>query len=169
MSRCPPISQVVPSIEPLISDVDLFSTLQTLYLVGSGDGGLSFRILTLDRSQSQHERLVSSHHQRVYTEGEKVAYLQHLRRTQPDFRHVSSNYGVIGFVRFTQGYYIHLLTKRSAVPVGMIGMHRIYSVLGTELFSITPSAPHSRAENRRKRSYTSLDLGKGDCFFFIHI
>ena len=98
----PPANPVTPSIEPLLSDVDLFSTPQALYLVGSADGGMSFRILTLDRIQSQDERLVSSQDRRLYTASEKAMFLGQLKKGHPNIRHLSSGHGVIGFVRFTQ-------------------------------------------------------------------
>ena len=65
----------------MISHVDLYATPRVLYLVGSADGGASFRILTLDRIQSEDERLVSSQDRRIYTATEKAMYEEQTKQT----------------------------------------------------------------------------------------
>ena len=157
------IESVVPAIEPLISHVDLYTTPQNMYLIGTADS-VGFRILTIDRVESEGEKLIFNMDMRVYTKEEKTRYLSQLSQLNPKLKHVSAGYGVLGFVRFTQGYYVHLLTKRSAHPIGTIGKHYIYSSLETKIFPVCTSLNSSSIEARHKKSYTSLDLGKGDCF-----
>ena len=52
----------------------------------------------------------------------------------------------VGFVRFTEGYYLILVTSRQ--KVAMIGSHAIYHVQGTAMIYI-PSEKASKPEEYR--------------------
>ena len=45
-----------------------------------------------------------------------------------------SSYGMIGFIRFLEGYYIVLITKR--LKVAMLGHHSVYKIEDTAMVYI---------------------------------
>ncbi|PVI03514.1 hypothetical protein DM02DRAFT_640542 [Periconia macrospinosa] len=67
-----------------------------------------------------------------------------------------STWGLLGFVRFTEAYYMLLITKRA--QVAMIGGHYIYQVDGTELKDRNPD------EARFLNILTNIDLTR---FFYF--
>lgn len=52
-------------------------------------------------------------------------------------RPITKAYGIVGFIRFLDCYYLTLITKR--LKVGSIGGCAIYSIKGTETFPIKPA------------------------------
>ncbi|CAJ0916949.1 7579_t:CDS:2 [Entrophospora sp. SA101] len=56
---------------------------------------------------------------------------------------VVTAYGIVGFIRFTEGYYISLITEKS--PVALIGGHYIYHIDNTVL---RPIGPNTRVEKK---------------------
>jgi hypothetical protein len=65
---------------------------------------------------------------------------------------------VLGFVRFQEGYYIVLITKRRRSAI--IGHHCIYKVEDTELFYIPNEdvrEPHPE-ESRYLKMFTAIDM-----------
>lgn len=46
-------------------------------------------------------------------------------------------HGIFGFIRFTDGYYMIIITKRS--PVALLGGHYIYHIDDTTLIPLNPS------------------------------
>lgn len=72
---------------------------------------------------------------------------------------VKSAFGIIGFVRFFEGYYMILVTNRRCVA--LIGAHRIYKVEETAMVSIVhPSlrVPRHHDEARYVRIFQNIDL-----------
>nr|CAG8548043.1 11010_t:CDS:10 [Entrophospora candida] len=73
---------------------------------------------------------------------------------------VVTAYGIVGFIRFTEGYYISLITEKS--PVALIGGHYIYHIDNTVLRPIGPNtrvekkSDEQRPENHRKFSYNEM-------------
>ena len=53
------------------------------------------------------------------------------------FESLGVSYGILGFVRFTQGYYMLLITGRRSV--GTIGGNFVYSVVKTAMYSLAAS------------------------------
>ena len=83
-----------------------------------------------------------------------------------------SGYGIVGFIRFLEGYYIVLITERS--KVGMIGQHVIYKIEKTAMIPVTPSQLDSAVskrlrsdETRYKNLFAVIDLNKEFYFRFV--
>ncbi|KAI9598359.1 SacI homology domain-containing protein [Syncephalis fuscata] len=77
-------------------------------------------------------------------------------------------YGVIGFVRFTEGYYMVLITRRR--PVATLGGHFIYHVEDTTLLSIRGSSKLERKteESRYVNIFQSVDLNQNFYFSYAY-
>eukprot|EP01084_Bolivina_argentea_P050774 93379_1 len=82
-----------------------------------------------------------------------------------------SGYGVVGFIRFLEGYYIVLITER--LLVGQIGHHSVYKIEKTAMIPVTPSRLDSAVskrlrsdETRYKNLFSVIDLTKE--FYFSY-
>lgn len=76
-------------------------------------------------------------------------------------------YGVLGFVRFLEGYYIVLITKR--IRCAAIGMHTIYTVKDTIMIRIADSSvPRTlhQHEARYVKMFCNIDLKSN--FYFCY-
>ena len=81
-----------------------------------------------------------------------------------------SAWGLLGFVRFTEAYYMLLITKRS--QVAMIGGHYVYQVDGTELIPLTTGSTSRFQKDRNPEEarflgiLNNMDLAKS--FYFSY-
>lgn len=78
-----------------------------------------------------------------------------------------SAYGILGFVRFLEGYYIVLITKRTSCA--MIGLHTIYTIKDTVMIRIMDSSanrPLHPNEARYERMFCNVDLKSN--FYFCY-
>ncbi|CAG8459681.1 7646_t:CDS:10 [Paraglomus occultum] len=77
-------------------------------------------------------------------------------------------YGIVGFIRFTEGFYMSLIMKRS--PAALIGGHYIYNIDETKLLSInSQSKPEKNSEEQRYIStFQNVDLAKNFYFSYTY-
>jgi hypothetical protein len=79
-------------------------------------------------------------------------------------------YGIIGFIRFLKGYYILLISKRK--KVGVIGPHKIYTIVDTQYIYIPHAAfeesPVSANEERYKNLFFELDVTRDFYFSYTY-
>lgn len=79
-------------------------------------------------------------------------------------------WGLLGFIRFTESYYMLIITKRK--QVAMIGGHYVYQIEGTELVPLTTGPSSLFAQNRNPEEtrflgiLNNLDLTKS--FYFSY-
>lgn len=75
--------------------------------------------------------------------------------------------GYIGFIRFTAGYYMVIVTKRFVVA--LVGGHYIYHCENTELVSVAPSPKVDKPaeEQRMMNTFKQVDMSKN--FYFRHV
>ncbi|XP_036341395.1 polyphosphoinositide phosphatase-like [Rhagoletis pomonella] len=149
---------------PLISAIQkvvLYETRSRLYLVGSNNRETRFRMLTIDRTQ--HDRVVIDENPDELNALEIRRFLASLGSSP----RVTSAYGVLGFVRFLEGYYLLLVTKRKCCA--HIGMHLIYTIKDTVMVRVneptTLRTPHPY-EERYKKMFQSIDLRSN--FYFSY-
>ncbi|XP_060645112.1 polyphosphoinositide phosphatase [Drosophila nasuta] len=149
---------------PLISSIQkvvLYETRSRLYLVGSNNRETRFRLLTIDRLALN--RLSIEENANEFNSLEIRRFVSSLTGSPK----VTSAYGVLGFVRFLEGYYLILITKRQCCA--HIGKHLVYSIKDTvmvrvnEVTSQRPPHPH---EERYKRMFQNIDLNSN--FYFSY-
>ncbi|EDV57744.1 polyphosphoinositide phosphatase [Drosophila erecta] len=149
---------------PLISSIQkvvLYETRARLYLVGSNNRETRFRLLTIDRLA--HNRLSIEENANEFNSLEIRRFVASLTGSP----RVTSAYGVLGFVRFLEGYYLLLVTKRKCCA--HIGRHLVYTIKDTvmvrvnEVTSQRPPHPH---EDRYKRMFQNIDLRSN--FYFSY-
>ncbi|CAH0383130.1 unnamed protein product [Bemisia tabaci] len=159
---------------PLISEIQkiaLYETKNDFYLVGSNNTQTNFRVLKLSRTVGQELSVIDDGI--IYSEAE-VRWLvsgseggHRSRSSSSNATKVLSAFGIVGFVRFLEGYYLILITKRRYAAV--IRHHIIYKVEDTAMVYI-PNEAVSRANNpdelRYLKMFQSIDLSSN--FYFSY-
>ncbi|KAJ1919208.1 phosphatidylinositol-3,5-bisphosphate 5-phosphatase [Mycoemilia scoparia] len=79
---------------------------------------------------------------------------------------VEKAYGLTGFIRFTRGFYISIITGRRAVA--LLGGKYIYHIEDTILLSVSPRAEKSRQEARMLTLFRNVDLTKNFYFSYTY-
>ncbi|XP_061427040.1 polyphosphoinositide phosphatase isoform X1 [Lethenteron reissneri] len=165
---------------PIISSVQklvLYETRARFFLVGSNDAGSKFRVLKIDRTEPRELSLSDDKH--VYSEAEVRDLLGRLdlgNRARsgargpllglPGLSRATTAHGIVGFVRFLEGYYMVLITKRR--KVADIGGHSIYKIEDTVMTYI----PHESVrvshpdEARYVKIFQNVDLSSN--FYFSY-
>ncbi|GAB1295054.1 Polyphosphoinositide phosphatase [Apodemus speciosus] len=159
---------------PIISSVQklvLYETRARYFLVGSNHAETKYRVLKIDRTEPKDLVVIDDRH--VYTQQEVRELLGRLdlgNRTKMSqkgssglFRAVSA-FGVVGFVRFLEGYYIVLITKRR--KMADIGGHAIYKIEDTSMIYIPNDSVRVTHpdEARYLRIFQNVDLSSN--FYF---
>lgn len=116
-----------------------------------------FRILQIARSNDLH----------IYEDPNEYD-IKEIRKTINNLKHQRSlsAYGVLGFVRFLENYYLILVTKRH--KVGFIGNHIIYTIKDTTIFKITNDTKSSTnpLESKYLKMFINVDLSSN--FYFSY-
>jgi hypothetical protein len=76
-----------------------------------------------------------------------------------------SAFGIVGFVRFLEGYYIILVTKRRKIAT--IGYHSVYKIEDTACIYIPSDGPSKNPDELRYlKLFQSIDLSSN--FYFTY-
>lgn len=119
----------------------LYETTSRFYLVGGDIIDKEFRILKIDRT-TESGNLSIAEDNIVYTKKEMNQLLHAVddgNKNSGGLKLKCSNWGLLGFIRFTGEYYMLIITKRS--QVALIGGHYIYQIDGTELVGLSAPTP----------------------------
>lgn len=128
-----------------------------MHLVGSNTQETRFRILDIDRTRPN---------QLIIEENPNEIEARDIRRLVGSWGTCkkTSAYGILGFVRFLEGYYLILVTKRTRCAV--VGMHLMYTIKDTAMIRVNePSSkqPHP-LEQRYLKMFQNIDLSSN--FYF---
>ncbi|KAG0319364.1 phosphatidylinositol-3,5-bisphosphate 5-phosphatase [Dissophora globulifera] len=151
----------------------LYETKTRFFIVGTNaPAGTRFRVLKIDRTAAPDELSITED-EAVYTKAEVDDLLEMIaegNKPTGGMREIAKFYGIVGFVRFTEGYYLTIITKRS--PVALIGGHYIFHIDATTTISIHSSTtPTSKLdknsdEARYLQMFQMVDLSKN--FYFSY-
>jgi hypothetical protein len=150
----------------------LYETSTRFYLVGQDVMEKQYRVLQIDRT-SAPGHLSIFEDDIVYDRREINQLLNTVEegnRNAGGMKLKLSTWGLLGFIRFTEAYYMLLVTKRT--HVAMIGGHYIYQIEATELIPLTTGSTSrfQRDRNPEEARYLSilanLDLNK--YFYFSY-
>ncbi|KXS17766.1 hypothetical protein M427DRAFT_96707 [Gonapodya prolifera JEL478] len=149
----------------------LWETRTRYYIVGSNVTEDVFRILKIDRTSKELEVTDDPH---LYTEKEVMSVMKMvdlgnkstggLAKTEP-----LTFFGILGFVRFLEGYYLMIVTKRRAVA--LLGGHYVYHIDETKLIYIPgPMVKIERKpdESRYIQVFQNVDLSKNFYFSYTY-
>lgn len=89
-------------------------------------------------------------------------------KTTGGLKKIAYAYGILGFVRFLQDYYVYLITKASVIAV--IGGHQVYQIDSVKLLSLSPSKLSERSpdEQRYVDVFCSVDLTKNFYYSYTY-
>ncbi|UYV76306.1 FIG4 [Cordylochernes scorpioides] len=144
------------------------------YIIGSNNTQTKFRVLKIDRTEP-HE-LVVVDDQIEYSSKQMKDMLNtihagnkntSLKSTGTGFVRIVSAFGIVGFVRFLEGYYLVLITKRR--QVAKVGYHSVYKIEDTYVAYIPNTGDkHSSSseESRYLKTFLNVDLSSN--FYFSY-
>lgn len=152
----------------------LYETATRYYVVGADILDSRFRILKIDRT-AEIGTLSITEDEIVYTKKEMTQLLNAIddgNKSSGGMKLKSAVWGILGFIRFTGCYYMHMITKRN--QNAMIGGHFVYTIEATELIPLTTSTnsrfkssdTRNTEESRFLSILNGLDLNKS--FYFSY-
>lgn len=155
----------------LLQKFTLYETKTNFYIVGSNARETRFRILEINLTVPK-DKLSISEKGGAYNRHEVIeilAALEDENKNNGGFTKRLTAWGIMGFIRFTQGFYMSVITKRSTVA--LLGGHYVYHIDDTQLIPLCHSSlykqPDRRSEeNRYLTTFQSLDLSK--TFYFSY-
>ncbi|XP_016095765.1 polyphosphoinositide phosphatase [Sinocyclocheilus grahami] len=160
---------VIRGVQKLV----LYETRARYFLVGSNNAQTKHRVLKIDRTEPRDLVIIDDKH--VYSQQEVRELLGRLdlgnrtkigQKGSSGLSRAVSAHGIVGFVRFLEGYYIVLITKRRRMAD--IGGHSIYKIEDTNMIYI----PHDSVrvthpdEARYVRIFQNVDLSSN--FYFSY-
>ncbi|KAF8704649.1 SacI homology domain, partial [Rhizoctonia solani] len=164
-----------PSADPntprplILNKFVLYENKRKLYVVATGASDSRYRMLRIDRAAS--EELVVTEDEAVYTEREIADILRMLEdgnKVSGGLNKVQEFHGIVGFVRFTAGWYIVLITKRSVRA--LMGGHYIYHCEDTSIYKICPTmkVENPSEEARLLALFRGVDLSRNFYFSYTY-
>lgn len=129
-----------------------------LHLVGSNNQETRFRILAIDRTRPNALHI---------EENPNEIEARDIRRIVGSWGNCKkiSAYGILGFVRFLESYYLILVTKRTRCA--FVGMHLIYTIKDTTMVRVNEPASARQThplEQRYLKMFQNIDL-KSNFYF----
>jgi phosphatidylinositol 3,5-bisphosphate 5-phosphatase len=152
----------------------LYETASRYYLVGQDISERYFKVLKIDRS-SPPGLLSIFEDDILYDKKSKDELLTTIddgNKASGGLRMKCNAWGILGFVRFTEAYYMVLITKR--MHVAMIGGHYIFMIEATEVIPLTTGSTSrfQRDRNFEETKYlgifSNIDLAKSFYFSYTY-
>ncbi|CAB3223688.1 unnamed protein product [Arctia plantaginis] len=149
---------------PIISSIQriaLYETKARFYLIGSNNTETRFRVLKIDRTDPRELILVDDkveyNKQEIHQLLNMIGFGNRNGRNSGLNKLVSA-FGIVGFIRFLEGYYIILVTKRR--KVAGIGSHSIYKIedTATIYIPVDGNKPQHPDEQRYLKMFLAIDL-----------
>ncbi len=143
------MERMLPSLEPVVSKLErfeLFQTVSHLYVVAYDKICFQYRILKFNRALSGPNVTLADICQEdpiVYSNEEMNSMLEMVHegnKMRGGLSKVAEGFGIVGFVKFLDCYYLNLITER--MKVGLVGGNLVYTIKATELFPIKIDEDH---------------------------
>ncbi|KAK5165136.1 phosphatidylinositol-3,5-bisphosphate 5-phosphatase [Saxophila tyrrhenica] len=155
-----------------IYKLTLYETNARYWITGADIADKQFRMLRIDRTSAPGQIALfeddTTYDRRQMNE--VLASIDEGNKSTGGLRMKCTFWGLLGFIRFTEAYYMLIVTQRK--QVAMIGGHYVYQVEGTELVPLTTGASsrfvrdRNPEETRFLNVLNNLDLSKS--FYFSY-
>ncbi|XP_067675637.1 polyphosphoinositide phosphatase-like [Haliotis asinina] len=151
----------------------LYETKARFYIVGSNKTETKFRVLKIDRTEPRELVVNDDKVEYSKTEIRNILTMINVGNQTPMARRggvgltkTVSAFGIVGFIRFLEGYYVILVTKRR--KVALIGPHTIYKIEDTSMLYIPNDTVRffHPEESRYVRMFQNVDLSSN--FYFSY-
>ena len=162
----------IEQIRHRIYKFTLYETNSRYWITGADLAERTFRLLRIDRT-SPPGQIALFEDETLYTRKQMNDVLTSIdegNKPNGGLRQRCVFWGLLGFIRFTEAYYMLIITKRQ--QVAMIGGHYIYQIEGTELVPLTTGASSRFVRDRNPEEtrflgiLSNLDLSKS--FYFSY-
>lgn len=140
-----------------VQKLAIYETRNRLYLIGSNNLESRFRLMEFDRTTTDL---------RIYEhpyELDRREITKFMNQNLSNCRPISA-YGILGIIRFTSGYYLILVTKRTMCA--HIGMHLIYTIKDTVTIKINETTQTNPLEQKFLKLFNNVDLRSN--FYFSY-
>ncbi|KAJ3220558.1 phosphatidylinositol-3,5-bisphosphate 5-phosphatase [Clydaea vesicula] len=135
----------------------LYETKHRFFLVGSDQEDSVYKIMKIDRTTSTDLNITTD--ETFYSKKQTIELIQMIHdgnKHSGGLQKVGSYFGLIGFIKFLEGYYIILINKRSAVA--LIGGHYIYHIDDTEMLRIFSSTQKTENSINEESLFTEISI-----------
>ncbi|EMD69545.1 hypothetical protein COCSADRAFT_32245 [Bipolaris sorokiniana ND90Pr] len=136
----------------------LYETSSRFYLIGADITDRQFRVLKIDRTAAPgHLNIFED--DIVYSRREMHQLLDTIadgNKATGGMKLKCSTWGLLGFIRFTEAYYMLLISKRS--QVAMLGGHYVYQIDGTEMIPLTTGSTSKYQKDRNPEEARFLSI-----------
>ncbi|CAH1712042.1 unnamed protein product [Aphis gossypii] len=153
----------LPAIN-FVQKIGVYESKNRYFVVGSNNARTKYRILKIDRTEGHDLTIVDDRVE--YTELDMINSLNVGLHRNTSLNKIASAFGIVGFVRLLEGYYMILITKRRRVAV--IGREIIYKIEDTSMIYLPNDAyriPNVN-EPRYLKIFQSVDLSSN--FYFSY-
>ncbi|KAI9032884.1 SacI homology domain-containing protein [Phycomyces nitens] len=154
----------------VMSSFELYETKTRYYLIGTNQSKQRYRVLQIHRTNPKE--LVVIEDDVVYTQHEKSKLLKMIEDGNMSVGGLHlvpmRIYGIVGFVRFTQGWYMIFITRRK--QVALLGGHYIYHIDETRLVPVglQVKIDKNSDEARYITTFQNIDLSKNFYFSYTY-
>uniref|UniRef100_A0A2S2PUL1 Polyphosphoinositide phosphatase n=2 Tax=Schizaphis graminum TaxID=13262 RepID=A0A2S2PUL1_SCHGA len=162
-SNCTSQIKCLPAIN-FVQKIGVYESKNRYFVVGSNNARTKYRILKIDRTEGHDLTIVDDRVE--YTELDMINSLNVGLHRNTSLSKIASAFGIVGFVRLLEGYYMILITKRRRVAV--IGREIIYKIEDTSMIYLPNDAyriPNVN-EPRYLKIFQSIDLSSN--FYFSY-
>ncbi|KAJ3004687.1 phosphatidylinositol-3,5-bisphosphate 5-phosphatase [Thoreauomyces humboldtii] len=159
-----------PGERLVLNKFTLYETRTRFFIVGSNQSDERFRVLKIDRTDGNELNVIND--EVVYSKSEikeLLTMIENGNKSSGGLHKVASFFGIVGFTRFLEGFYLILITKRSVVA--LIGGHYIYHIDDTMVVSVP--GPGSKIDRRTDEAryvqvFAQVDLSKNFYFSYTY-
>lgn len=153
-----------------MSSFELYETKTRYYLIGTNQSRQRYRVLQIHRTNPKELTVIED--EAVYTENEKTRLLKMIEDgnlavggLQPVPMRI---YGIVGFIRFTEGWYMIFITKRK--QVALLGGHYVYHIDETRLVPVghQVKVDKNSDEARYIATFQNVDMTKNFYFSYTY-
>ncbi|XP_046846886.1 polyphosphoinositide phosphatase-like [Xenia sp. Carnegie-2017] len=163
-----------------IQKIVLYETKARFYLVGCNVSESKFRVLKMDRTTPYDLHVIDD---KVEYDGNQIKQLlaminggntpknpKSYDKDTPGLHRNMSAFGVVGFIKFMEGYYIILISKRK--KVAQIGGHTVYKIMDTCMVPIPNETVRSKhrhpSESKYLKAFQNVDLSSNFYFSYTY-
>ncbi|PPQ98648.1 hypothetical protein CVT24_004146 [Panaeolus cyanescens] len=152
---------------PAFNKFILYENKLRFYVIASNAADSRHRIIKIDRTTQDELDIVED--EAEYTGKQMTAMLKMLDDGNKASGGVSRSrvfFGIAGFIRFTAGWYMVVVSKRSVVA--LLGGHYLYHCEGTDILPICPNQRIEKPaeEQRLMNIFKQIDMSKN--FYFSY-
>ncbi|CAO3675787.1 unnamed protein product [Umbelopsis ramanniana] len=161
---------LLPGVRFVVNCFTLYETKTRYYLFGTNHYQKRYRVLKIDRTSPKE--LVVIEEDALYTRTEAEQLLKMIidgNRNSGGCSEVPMQiHGIIGFIKFTQGWYMLFITRRS--QVALIGGHYVYHIDETKLVPIGLPVKYDKNsdEARYIAIFQNVDMTKNFYFSYTY-